>query len=135
MMKNNLNDQLQHNVEKTSLNKPKKLERFFRLLVPDNESDKNSFRYKFHNADIGNDALGAPFKDKSRIGQRILNLFTTIFGVNVFSFGLIGNIGLSFCGISLSSIISLIISILMVAFLIILRKIIAALTGHLKEGK
>lgn len=132
-MNNDLKEHVQNTLDKRRLNKPKKSKRYFRLFIPDSELDKNSFRYKYRHADIGNNALGAPFKDKSRIGQRILNLFTTIFGVNVFSFGLIGSICFNFFGITLSPPISLVISALCVGFLIILRKIIAALTGHVNE--
>jgi hypothetical protein len=96
--------------------------------------DKDSFSYKYHNADIGNEAMGEPIKDKTRIGQRILNFFTTIFGVNVLTFGTIGTIIMKFFGMMVSPPISLVVSAVAVGILIIIRKIIAALSGQVKES-
>jgi hypothetical protein len=109
---------------------------FLKFLIPKKELHKNSFRYKFRYADIGNKALGTPIKSKDlRLGQRILNLLTTIFGLNLLSFGFIGTFCLKFYDVILPMQISLIISVIAVALLIILRKFIAALAGRLIKGK
>jgi hypothetical protein len=96
------------------------------------KEDKDSFSYKFKHADIGNDAMGVPIKDKGRIGQKVLNFFTTIFGVNVLSFGLIGTIIMKFFGMMIPMPISLVVSAVAVGILIIIRKVIAVLAGKVK---
>lgn len=96
------------------------------------EEDKDSFSYKFKHADIGNEAMGTPIKDKSRIGQRVLNFFTTIFGINMMSFGFIGTIIMKFFDMSIPMPISLVISAVAFGVLVIIRQVIAALAGKVK---
>ena len=99
------------------------------------EDDKRSFADKYDNADLGNEYFGEPVKDKSRIGQRVLNALTTIFGVNLLSFGTIGSFVASFfMTVPFGFVTSMFISMGAITVLMIIRKIMAVLSGHVKES-
>jgi len=110
-------------------------ERYYRKNKFLFEDDKRSFADKYGRADIGNEALGEPVKDKSRIGQRVLNALTTIFGINLLSFGMIGSFVASFfMSVPFGFVTSMFISMGAITVLMIIRKIMAVLSGHVKEN-
>jgi len=110
-------------------------ERYYRKNKFLFEDDKRSFADKYDNADLGNEYMGEPVKDKSRIGQRVLNALTTIFGVNLLSFGMIGSFVASFfMAVPFGFVTSMFISMGAITVLMIIRKIMAVLSGHVKES-
>ena len=110
-------------------------ERYYRKNKFLFEDNGMSFADKYDRADIGNEALGEPVDDKSRIGQRVLNALTTIFGINLLSFGTVGSfIASFFMSVPFGFVTSMFISIAAITVLIVIRKIMAALSGHVKEN-
>lgn len=54
-------------------------------VIPNSEVNENKdmdFADKYAKSDIGSEGLFHPVKDKSRILQRVLNFFQTVFGIN-----------------------------------------------------
>lgn len=129
-IKNKLNELIGGNSEKETVMS----ERFYKknnFLFEDNGM---SFADRFDRADVGNDSLGEPVKDKSRIGQRILNALQTILGVNVLSFGLLGSFLQSVIFGSFTSwAVHLIVSALAIGIIMIIRKVMAAVSGNVNE--
>jgi hypothetical protein len=129
-IKNKLNELIGGNSEKETVMS----ERFYKKNNFLFEDDGMSFADRFDRADVGNDSLGEPVKDKSRIGQRILNALQTILGVNVLSFGLLGSFLQSVIFGSFTSwAVHLIVSALAIGIIMIIRKVMAALSGNVNE--
>lgn len=101
------------------------------------EDEEMSFADKYDRADLGNETedMGSEIKDKSRIGQRILNGIQTIFGVNLLSFGLIGSFLLKILtGIAVAWPVSMLVSLAAILIITVIRKIMAVVSGHVKES-
>lgn len=129
-IKDKLNELIGGNPEKETVMS----ERFYRKNNFLFEDDGMSFADRYDRADVGNDSLGQPVKDKSRIGQRILNALQTILGVNVLSFGLLGSFLQNVIFGSFTSWgVHLIVSALAIGIIMIIRKVMAALSGNVNE--
>jgi len=99
------------------------------------EQEEMSFADKYDRADIGNDSLGEPIKDKGRIGQRLLNGLQTIFGVNLLSFGLLGSFGGKLLtGAMVAWPVHMLVSLAAIIIITIIRKLIAVGSGNVKES-
>ena len=99
------------------------------------EDEEMSFADKYDRADIGNEALGEPVSDKSRVGQRLLNGLQTIFGVNLLSFGLLGSfLGKLLTGAMVAWPVHMLVSVVAIIIITIIRKLMAVASGNIKES-
>lgn len=99
------------------------------------EDEEMSFADKYDSADIGNEALGEPVSDKSRIGQRLLNGLQTIFGVNFLSFGLLGSfLGKLLTGAMIAWPVHMLVSLVAILIITVIRKLMAVSSDNIKES-
>ena len=99
------------------------------------EDEEMSFADKYDSADIGNEALGEPVSDKSRIGQRLLNGLQTIFGVNLLSFGLLGSfLGKLLAGAMIAWPVHMLVSLVAILIITVIRKLMAVASGNIEES-
>ena len=99
------------------------------------EDEEMSFADKYDSADIGNEALGEPVSDKSRIGQRLLNGLQTIFGVNLLSFGLLGSwLGKLLTGAMIAWPVHMLVSLVAILIITVIRKLMAVASGNIEES-
>ena len=99
------------------------------------EDEEMSFADKYDRADIGNEALGEPVSDKSRVGQRLLNGLQTIFGVNLLSFGLLGSwLGKLLTGAMIAWPVHMLVSLVAILIITVIRKLMAVASGNIKES-
>ena len=99
------------------------------------EDEEMSFADKYDSADIGNEALGEPVSDKSRIGQRLLNGLQTIFGVNLLSFGLLGSwLGKLLTGAMIAWPVHMLVSLVAILIITVIRKLMAVALGNIEES-
>jgi len=99
------------------------------------EDEEMSFADKYDRADIGNEALGEPVSDKSRVGQRLLNGLQTIFGVNLLSFGLLGSfLGKLLTGAMVAWPVHMLVSLVAILIITVIRKLMAVTSGNIEES-
>ena len=99
------------------------------------EDEEMSFADKYDRADIGNEALGEPVSDKSRVGQRLLNGLQTIFGVNLLSFGLLGSfLGKLLTGAMVAWPVHMLVSLVAILIITVIRKLMAVASGNIEES-
>ena len=99
------------------------------------EDEEMSFADKYDSADIGNEALGEPVSDKSRVGQRLLNGLQTIFGVNLLSFGLLGSfLGKLLTGAMVAWPVHMLVSLVAILIITVIRKLMAVASGNIEES-
>jgi hypothetical protein len=97
------------------------------------ENEEMDFADKYAKSDIGSEGLFHPVKDKSRILQRVLNFFQTVFGINLFSFGTIGYAISWVLGSTVSISESIALSIIAIGFMLVIRRLAAAASNHVKK--
>ena len=97
------------------------------------ENEEMDIADKYEYADIGSEGLFHPVKDKSRILQRVLNFFQTIFGINLFSLGIIGTVITWALGSTVPIQGSMALSIIAITFMLVIRRLAAAASNHVKK--
>jgi hypothetical protein len=106
-------------------------------VIPNSEVNENKdmdFADKYAKSDIGSEGLFHPVKDKSRILQRVFNFFQTVFGINLFSFGTIGTVITWALGSTVPIPGSMALSIIAIGFMLVIRRLAAAASNHIKES-
>ena len=110
------------------------MSKFFKEKANKLKDNVEDYFDKSLKADIGNEGLFYPVKDRSRLLQRVLNFFQTIFGINLFSFGTIGTVITWALGSTVPISGSIALSIIAITFLLVIRKLAAAASNHIKES-